>query len=268
MKLRQRTILISGASTGIGRCVAEQLALADNNIVITARRSAKLAVVAAAIEARGSRCLTIAADALDEGAAADVVAQAVARFGRIDAALLNIGDGPQYHMGTASAAAIKHCMRINYDVTVNYLAPLIAHMKSAGGGLIAHTNSLAGRLGVPMQGPYSAAKSAAHVLFDTCRTELRGHNMRFVSLYPGFIATERVAHDGIPAPYEISAVACAAHIVRAMERETRDAPFPWRTAWLTRLLCSLPKPLAGRLMLGFAPADYGQASNINRKMPS
>lgn len=257
MKLRQRTLLISGASAGIGRCVAEQLAAHDNNIVITARRATELAAVAAAIEARGSRCLAVAADALDEHAAADVVAQAVARFGGIDAALLNIGDGPQYHMGKASAAAIKHCMRVNYDVTVNYLVPLIAQMKQAGGGLIAHTNSLAGRLGVPMQGPYSAAKSAAHVLLDTCRTELRGDNIRFVTVYPGFIATERVANDGIPAPFEISAEACAAHIVRAMQRETRDAPFPWRTAWLTRLLCSLPKPLAGRLMLGFAPADYG-----------
>ncbi|NKF24257.1 SDR family NAD(P)-dependent oxidoreductase [Solimonas marina] len=257
MQLHDRTILITGASSGIGRCVAERLAGERNRLIISARRDRELQAVARQVRERGGQCLALAADALDESAAAAVVARAAEHFGRIDAALLNIGEGPAYHMGKASAADIRRCMRLNYDVTVNYLAPLIAHMKEHGGGLIAHTNSLAGLLGVPMQGPYSAAKAAVHVLFDTCRTELRRERIRFVCTYPGFIATERVAGDGIPAPFEISPERCAAYIIRAMERETRDAPFPWRTAWLTRLLRLLPKPLAGRAMLGFAPADYG-----------
>jgi NADP-dependent 3-hydroxy acid dehydrogenase YdfG len=257
MKLQDRTILVTGASDGIGRCVAQQLGRAGNKLVITARREAELNAVAAGINASGGTCLALAADALDEAAAANVVARAIAHFGRIDAALLNIGQGPAQHMGKASAAEIKHSMRVNYDVTVNYLTPLIAHMKAAGGGLIAHTNSLAGFLGVPMQGPYSAAKSAIRILFDTCRAELRGTNLRFLTLSPGFIATARTADDGIPAPFEISAEACARHIIRAMEREVADARFPWRTSLLTRALQSLPKATAGRLMQRLAPPEYG-----------
>lgn len=257
MNLRDRTILVTGASDGIGRCVAEQLGRAGNRVVITARRAAELDRVSAGIVADGGRCLALAADALDEAAAAGVVAQAVARFGRIDAALLNIGQGPAQHLGKASAAEIKHSMRVNYDVTVNYLVPLIAHMKEAGGGLIAHTNSLAGFLGVPMQGPYSAAKAATRILFDTCRTELRDAKLRFLTLSPGFVATARTSGDGIPAPFEISAETCARHIVRAMQRETADARFPWRTSWLTRALQSLPQAAAGQLMRRLAPPDYG-----------
>jgi NAD(P)-dependent dehydrogenase (short-subunit alcohol dehydrogenase family) len=257
MNLQGRTILVTGASEGIGRCVAEQLGQAGSIVVITARRAAELNTVADGIVARGGRCLALAADALDAAAAEQVVARAVEQFGRIDAALLNIGQGPAQHMGKTSAAEIKHSMRVNYDVTVNYLVPLIAQMKTAGGGLIAHTNSLAGFLGVPMQGPYSAAKSALRILFDTCRTELHSANLRFLTLSPGFIATARTANDGIPAPFEISAEACARHIIRAMEREVADARFPWRTSLLTRLLQWLPKAAAGRLMLRLAPPDYG-----------
>ena len=256
MQLANQTILIAGASAGIGRCVAEQLAARNNQLVITARRATELGGVAAAVRARGSACLPLVGDGLDEKAAASIVAAAVDEYGRIDAALLNIGAGPAYNMASASAAAVNDCMRLNYDVTVNYLMPLIAHMKDNGGGLIAHTNSLAGFLGVPMQGPYSAAKSACRILLDTCRTELRRYNIRFASLCPGFVATERTADDGIPAPFAISAERCAAYIIDAMERETSDALFPWQTRLLTRGLQWLPKPWSASLMLKIAPPDY------------
>ncbi|MDB5971070.1 MAG: family NAD(P)-dependent oxidoreductase [Hydrocarboniphaga sp.] len=121
MRLSGKTILITGASAGIGRSVAEQLAPGGNNLVITARRAAELEALASIIRARGSRCLVLPADALDEAAAAGVVERAIAEFGRIDAALLNIGEGPAYNMATATAAMVKACMRINYDVTVHYL---------------------------------------------------------------------------------------------------------------------------------------------------
>ncbi|AXQ30096.1 SDR family NAD(P)-dependent oxidoreductase [Solimonas sp. K1W22B-7] len=256
MKLSEKTILITGASAGIGRCVAEKLAAGNNNVVITARRAAQLEDVASIVRARGSRCLVLPADALDEAATQAVVDRAVNEFGRMDAVLLNIGEGPAYNMATASAATIKRCMHINYDVTVNYLVPTIACMKAAGGGLIAHTNSLAGLLGVPMQGPYSAAKSACRLLLDTSRTELKRFNIRIASVYPGFIATERTADDGIPAPFEISPDACAEHILRAMERETPDTLFPWQTSLMTRVLQNLPKSWAGNLMLKAAAAEY------------
>ena len=67
-----------------------------------------------------------------------------------------------------------------------------------------HTNSLAGFLGVPLQGPYSAAKGAARLLMDTCRVEFAGWGIKFLSLYPGFVATEKTQDDGMPAPLEIS----------------------------------------------------------------
>lgn len=245
MKLSQKTILITGASSGIGRAVASSLGRRGNRIVATARRKELLDSLADEINAAGGQCLAIAADALNAHDAEAVVKGAVDRFGTIDAALLNIGDGPSFDMAKEKPAAVTDNMRLNYDTMVHFLTPLIAHMKTQNSGLIAHTNSLAGFLGLPQQGPYSAAKAACRILLDTCRIELAEHNIRFVSVHPGFIATERVAADGIPAPMEISEQAAAEHIIYAMETEKRDYLFPVSMRWLIRLARVLPKPVVG-----------------------
>jgi short-subunit dehydrogenase len=253
--LRGKTILIAGASSGIGRQVALQLARYDTSLVVSARSAPMLDSLAAEIRSLGSRCLAIPVDATDSAAVEASLSRAEAEVGPIDAALLNIGAGPEYHLPTATAGEISAAMRNNYDVTVNYLVPLVARMRGRR-GLIAHTNSLAGFVGVPMQGPYSAAKAAVRILMDTYRTELRGSGIRFLSIYPGFVATERTADDGIPAPFEISTQRCADRIVSAMESHRDDVSFPWQTAALTRALRILPKPLAGRIMMSFVPAGW------------
>lgn len=256
MNLSNKTILVAGASSGIGRSVAMQLAQNNNRLIICARRKEQLDELAKAIEAKGGKALAIPCDALDKDASAAAIQQAINSFGKIDAALLNIGDGPAFNMSKTSVDEITANMDLNYTTMVNFLIPLIAHMKEQKGGLIAHTNSLAGFLGLPMQGPYSAAKAACRILMDTCRTELKPFGIKFVSAYPGFVATERVADDGIPAPFEISEHVAAGHIIRAMRKEKSDYLFPFVTGSLIRLALILPKPVTGYLLSKSVPADY------------
>ena len=75
--------------------------------------------------------------------------------------------------------------------------------------------------------------------------QLADHNIRFVSVHPGFVATARVADDGIPAPLEITEQAAAKYIIYAMEKEKRDFLFPSSMRWLIRLARILPKPVVG-----------------------
>jgi NAD(P)-dependent dehydrogenase (short-subunit alcohol dehydrogenase family) len=127
-------------------------------------------------------------------------------------------------------------------------------MRRQGGGLVAQTNSLAGFLGVPLQGPYSAAKGALRLLIDTCRLEFGSFGIRFVSVYPGFIATEATAGDGMPAPMEISEDQAVDHVMQALRRERWDTLFPFSTSWLVRLAMVLPKRLTARILRGEVPA--------------
>jgi NADP-dependent 3-hydroxy acid dehydrogenase YdfG len=256
MRLQDKTILIVGASSGIGRATALSLADRSNRLVVCARRRMLLETLGSEIEARGSRCLFIETDALDRSSAESVIDVSVKEFGDIDVALLNVGEGPSFNMNRCSVDEVWQNMASNYLTMVNYLIPLIRQMKRQGHGLIAHTNSLAGFLGLPMQGPYSAAKAAARILMDTCRLELRGQNIQFVSLHPGFVATERVANDGIPAPFEISEAAAAKHIIKGIERGRPDYLFPFVMKLLTRLAGMLPKSLTGYLLLRAVPDEY------------
>ena len=133
------------------------------------------------IQNMGSQALVICCDALNALQAEQAIETSKHTFGKIDVALLNVGDGPSFNMSKSTVADITLNMNLNYTTMVNFLVPLIAHMKNNGAGLIAHTNSLAGFISLPMQRPYSAAKYACRILINTCRTELKPFGIKFVS---------------------------------------------------------------------------------------
>jgi short-subunit dehydrogenase len=254
--IRNKTILIAGASSGIGRQVALLLSHHNNRLIVSARRQQELESLSQEIIANGSQAIAVPCDALSQQQASACVQQAIDKFQTIDIALLNIGDGPAFNMSKATVDEINHNTQLNYGTQVNFLVPLIAQMKQQGFGLIAHTNSLAGFLGLPMQGPYSAAKAAGRILMDSCRIELKPFGLKFVSIYPGFVATERVQGDGIPSPFEISELNAAKHVVRALEKEKPDYLFPFLTANLIRLARILPKAVTNKLLAKAVPSDY------------
>ncbi|MCM2438849.1 SDR family NAD(P)-dependent oxidoreductase [Agrobacterium vitis] len=243
MHFSGKIILIVGASSGMGRLLALRLAGEGAKVIVTARREPMLIELSEDIRSAGGDCLAIAADATDAAAAAEVVKTVIDHYGRIDMIYLNAGGAPALDMRLMSASDVNACMRLNYDVVVNYLFPVLKQMMRQGGGYVAHTNSLAGFLGVPLQGPYSAAKGAAMLLIDTCRIEFARYGIKFTTVYPGFVATEATAGDGMPAPLEISADKAVEHILYALRNEKADYLFPFTMRWLIRLAHILPKPL-------------------------
>jgi NAD(P)-dependent dehydrogenase (short-subunit alcohol dehydrogenase family) len=260
MKFEGKVVLIVGASSGIGRVLALRFAAEGALVVATARRRERLEALAVEITARGGRSSMHAADAQDGAAAEGVVQACVAEHGRIDLLVLNAGGAPAIDMRRMRSAEVLAYMRSNYDVAVNYLFPVLQQMRRQRDGLVAVTNSLAGLLGVPMQGPYSAAKGALRLLIDTCRIEFGSFGIRFVSIYPGFIATEATAHDGMPAPLEQSEEQAVDHVMRAIRRECMDYAFPWPMAALVKLSQLLPKRWVVRILRRDVPPLPGEAT--------
>ncbi len=251
--LRGKVVLVAGGSSGVGRCFALQMAAQGARVAITARRAERLDAVRAEIEALGGTCLAIAADAELSEATASMVADVAAHFGAIDIVLLNAGGAPALDMRRMTADQVTAYMRSNYDVMVNTLFPVLAQMRAQGGGVVAHTNSLAGLVPVPMQGPYCAAKAAAKMLIDTCRMEFAPFGIEFVTVYPGFIATEATRDDGMPAPFELSEDDAARRIVEAIRRGKAHVRFPWQSAGLVRLAEWLPDRVRERMQRGEVP---------------
>ena len=118
MEYSNKVILITGASSGIGRAVARALSHHDNRIVVTARRAERLRSLQHEIEANGSRCLVLPGDATAPEHAESVVREIVQTFDRIDLAILNVGAGPPSNTLTASVETILGAMTLTY--TTNY----------------------------------------------------------------------------------------------------------------------------------------------------
>jgi NAD(P)-dependent dehydrogenase (short-subunit alcohol dehydrogenase family) len=255
-----RVILITGASSGIGAATALALAEHDNRIVITARREERLKEVARKIDAAGSECTYFKGDATDENHAADVVNETVKRYGLIDIAILNVGIGPPSNTLTARAEKIKFCMEANYYSFLNFFCPIIRQMKvQAQPCMLSHMNSQATWFGIPMQGDYTAAKAAARIFMDTARMELKHFGFKHITLqtiHPGFVDTEAVREDGIPAPNEISEEKAAQYVLAGLKKEMRENIFPPGTKWATKLGKMVPHWLLTKILLSQTPAEY------------
>ena len=241
MTIRGKTILITGASSGLGRAMALSLASGKNNIVVTARREPLLQELAAQIEAAGSRCTVVSADAVDPDACRSVIDAALTEYGRIDIAILNAGGATPRNMTDATSEQVLRAMRVNYDTLVNFLCPMIAHMRDVG-GTIGWTGSPAGFFGLPKSGPYSAAKAAGRMLFDTCRIEVANRKIRFVALYPGFTETPGLDPNDVPVKaLIIQPERASREMLGAIEVGRSHHMFPRRIAFLLGVARLMPE---------------------------
>jgi len=255
LRLQNKTILITGATSGLGRALAVELARRGNRIVVTGRRAELLDTLATEITAAGSECMTANVDAADTDAVARHLAEVFDAWGTVDVAVLNAGGGNGLVMGApgTNAAAVLDMMRKNYTTFVNYLCPLIDHMRQRG-GTIAYTGSPAGMFGLPRSGPYSAAKAAGRVLLDSARIELADTPIRFVALYPGFTYTEGLNPAEVPSPaLIIQPERAVREMLGAIERGVDHHIFPRRIAWPIRLGRMLPEPMRRALLRLAAP---------------
>jgi NAD(P)-dependent dehydrogenase (short-subunit alcohol dehydrogenase family) len=261
MRYDHQVILVTGASSGIGRATALELARHSNRLAITARRTELLEETARLAREAGSECLCFPGDATDGAHADHVVSQMVARWGRIDVALLNVGGGRPCNTLGATRETILGSMRANYDSLVNFYVPLMAQMRRQDTAcLIAHVNSLASYFGIPMQGDYVPAKAAARLFLDTARMELRHFGVTHIKLqtiHPGFVATQAIAGGNFPTPNLISAEAAARHILAGFASEVPENRFPVTMALAARIGRIAPRWLRTRILLASVPRQYG-----------
>lgn len=226
IEFADKNILVVGASSGMGRGLSRRLAAEGAQVAVSARRAGLLESLVAEIKGAGGKALAIPADGSDEVQAASVVSDVIEAFGHIDMVVLNAGGAPALDLTKMTVAEIRGYMESNYYTVINYLVPVLAHMSARGSGTIVHTNSGAGFIGVPLQGPYCAAKGAARLLIDTARIEYAHLGVKFTTLYPGFVATEATQGDGMPAPDEISEQEAVDYMIEAIRREDWDCIFP------------------------------------------
>jgi len=218
-----KTIVITGASDGIGAEMARQLAASHRqqlNLVLAARNPASLEAVAQQCRAHGAQALAVPTDVSIEAQCRALVAAAVQRFGRIDALINNAGISAQALLSEVQAEDLgwyEQVMRINHWGSVWCTHAALPHLKASRGSIVA-VSSLAGLVGVPGRTAYSASKFAMTGFFEALRAELRPTGVSVTTAYPGVVAT-RIRHHG----YNAQGVEeCARLILGGLERRQRE----------------------------------------------
>lgn len=214
------TILITGASAGIGRASALALAAEGARLVLVARRADRLQELARAIEARGETALAWPADVTVRADVEGAVAEAVRRFGRLDVIVNNAGAGFFASVEETTEDDLDRVLDLNLKGTFHGIQAALPVMRRQGAGHIVNVASTAGRRGSPYLGAYCASKFAVVGLTESLRVELRGSGIDVTLVCPGATRTEffDVArrrtphHRGLVGPVE-SAEHVAARIV-------------------------------------------------------
>lgn len=230
---RDKVVVITGASAGIGLEVARQLAAQRALLVLAAREPVLLESAAAGCRSLGASAVAVPTDVGRKEQCLRLIEAAKAEFGRIDMLVNNAGISMHSRFDELQDIdAAERITRINYlgSVWCTYYA--LPHLKKSRGRIVA-VASLTGKSGVPTRSLYAATKHAMAGFFDSIRIELRDEGVSVTVVYPGFVATD-IAHRMIAPdggilgdrPVRKSAVMsveeCARDIVSAAARRKRE----------------------------------------------
>ncbi len=184
-----KVVLITGASSGIGRAVAEAYHQLGASVVLVARRKERLETLAADLSAQGAPVLALTGDVTSEESMRSVAEAALKRFGRLDVLFANAGFGVVGNVDKLSTADFQLQFDTNVFGVLRSIYAFLPALKESRGS-IAVTGSVMGFISLPGGAPYSMSKFAVRALCDSLYAELRPLGVSVTHIAPGFVASE------------------------------------------------------------------------------
>ncbi len=184
-----KTVWVTGASSGIGEALTYEFAKQGANLIISARRIDELARVQEHCP-DPSKVQVLALDLAAQDTFATKTAEALALFGQVDVMVHNAGISQRSLAKDTSVDVDRRLMEINYLGTVALTKTLLPHFLARKSGQFVVVTSLVGIIGSPLRSGYAASKHALHGFFDSLRAELSSDNIGVTIICPGYIATD------------------------------------------------------------------------------
>ena len=237
-----RSILITGASSGIGEALARAYAAPGTALWLSGRNADRLSAVATPCRQRGATVDTEILDVTDAAAMAGWIAA------RDDATALDLVIA---NAGVSAAAdddeSTRQIFATNIDGVVNTVLPALARMRRRGRGQIAIVSSIAAFRGLPGSPAYSASKAAVKAWGEALRGRYAEEGIEISVICPGFVKSRMTEKNGFAMPFLMEADRAAAIIRHGLASNRGRVVFPWPMHAGAWLLAALPAPLTDRL---------------------
>jgi short-subunit dehydrogenase len=248
--LRDRRVLITGASSGIGRCLAEQLAGCGARLVLAARSEDKLAEVERQLKSQGHEAMAVPADVTNEDDRRRLLDIVGDQLGGLDLLVNNAGVASWAHFSNSTEDVLRRIMEVNFFAPTELIRLFIPVLTEGQQPAVMNVGSMCGRRAMPAWPEYSASKYALCGLTEALRAELSRFDIDVLLVLPGLTSSDFSKHllqsegrhpidftRGLP-PEEV-----AAHILRAIQKNLTETIIGRDARWMLRFNRFFPRLL-------------------------
>ena len=234
--MKDKTIIITGASSGIGKAMAFELAAQGSNLVLASRNIRELELIHKDLKNSPGKIMVIRTDVSVDKDCKAVVDAAIDQFGRIDILVNNAGISQRSLSKDTLIDVDRQLMNVNFFGSVSMTKHALPHMISQNNGHIVIVSSIVGKFGFPLRSGYAASKHALHGYFESLRAEVFQHNIHVTIVCPGRINTQisvnALVQDGSKygimdngQAKGINAEQCAKNIIKAIRNRKKEVVF-------------------------------------------
>ncbi|MDR3622912.1 MAG: SDR family NAD(P)-dependent oxidoreductase [Paludisphaera borealis] len=242
-------VVVTGASSGIGRALAIELGAGGCRLGLIARRGPELQETAALVRAQGGEAHAATADVGDRQALREAIGAVEEALGPAQVLVANAGFGAPTRLDPLNIDDVERTFRVNVMGVIYSVEAVLPGMLARGDGHLVAVSSLAALKGLPGESAYCASKAAVNTYMEGLRIALRSRGVAVATVCPGFVDTLIEPMDAAATPFLISAEVAAKKIARVIDaRKSGVVAFPWMMAALTALIARLPDFLVARLV--------------------
>ena len=240
MDFANKTILLTGASSGIGKALVEKLSQHNCNLAIIARREEVLNELKDTFSVNGTKILSIKCDVSVKEEVKNSYDEIKNEFGLIDLAILNSGVGFRMGIDDYNSELARKTFDVNFMGVVYWVEALLPDFIERGVGTIAGVSSLADNRGYSKSGFYCASKAALTTYLEGLAVELHPYNIKVITIKPGFVKTPMTDVNEFEMPFLMSPEKSAEHIIKGLRKGKRFIEYPFPTKIGSKIIGMLP----------------------------
>ena len=187
---KEKTIIVTGASSGIGAQMSIQLLQAGANVILCARSEDKMKKLVETLHVSSEKYMILPVDLSTKVDFTNLVKTILSKFPKVDILINNAGIAQKSLAQETSEEVERRVMEVNYFANINFTKALLPHFIANKGGQIVGISSILGEIGLPFVAPYCASKHALNGYYNGLRYDIEKHNIQVSIVSPGFIKTE------------------------------------------------------------------------------